>query len=112
MVMSGAVMLVIFAVIFSELYQDNITDKKRILAEDFAYSIQTEFIMAAESKSGYKRTFEIPITLEGFPYDISIQNGYLFVNYTTELMIPQVVGSIKKGKNVITNVDSILCLNC
>ena len=55
MVMSGALMVVIFMVTFSELYQDNITDKKRILAEDFGYSIQNEFIMAAEAKSGYKK---------------------------------------------------------
>ena len=68
--------------------------------------------MAAESKPGYKRTFTVPERLEEFPYDISIQNGFLFVNYTTELKIPPVIGSIKKGKNVITHINNTICLNC
>jgi len=115
MVMAATGMIIIFTVIFSELYQDNISDKKRILFEDYGYGLQNEFLMAKQTRPGYTRTFEIPQNLEGFDYQIRIINNVLILNYTVntfQISIPNVTGNIIKGTNTIINENDTLCLNC
>jgi hypothetical protein len=115
MIISATAMIIIFMVIFSELYQDNLRDKKAILAQDFGYSLQNEFMMAAQARSGYSRTFDIPQNLEGFPYDVSIISNVLVINYTDNIFslpIPEANGIIKKGTNIIANKNNTICINC
>ena len=115
MIMAGTFMIIIFMVIFSELYQDNIRDKKRILIEDYAYSLQNEFILASAARQGYVRNFFVINTLEGFNYEVSLSNKILFLNDSENiflLSIPNVNGTIKKGWNIITNQNGYICINC
>ncbi|MBN1502430.1 hypothetical protein JW930_02720 [Candidatus Woesearchaeota archaeon] len=107
-------MLIVFATIFSDIYQDNLVEKKKILAEDFGYSIQNEFLLAAQSEPGYNRTFIIPDKLEGLQYEIYNIGSALIINYTQGEIgfpIPIVNGSIQKGTNIITNNNNSICLN-
>ncbi len=115
MVISAMFMVIVFMVVFSELNKDNTRDKKSMLAEDFAYSVQNEFIIATQVLPGYRREFFLPYTLEGFDYTISIINNVLRINYTDnvfELPIPEINGVIQKGKNIIVNQNNTICLNC
>jgi hypothetical protein len=115
MIMAATAMILVFMVVFSEVYQDNIRDKKQILAQDFGYSVQNEFIIAVEAKPGYKRMFQIPSTLEGFPFEISNTETTLIINYTDNtlmLPIPEVKGNIRKGPNIMTYDNNTICLNC
>ena len=113
--MSATAMIIIFAAIFSELYQDNLRDKKRILFEDYGYGLQNEFIMAKQTRPGYTRTFEIPQNLEGFDFQVFIIKNVLLLNYSDNIIhlsIPNITGYVQKGTNVITNQNNTLCLNC
>ncbi len=115
MVMSATVMVIVFMIVFSELYQDNLTEKKQIIMEDFGYSLQNEFVMASESKPGYSRTFNLPYNLEGFDYEIYILSSVLIINYTDGVFpfkIPDTNGTIIKGDNEIQNINHTICLNC
>ncbi len=115
MVMLGTIIMIVFMVVFSELYNDNYNDKKRILAEDFGYYLQTEFVLASEAKPGYSRTFDVPVTLEGFEYNAYIINNVLIINYTEgayPFTIPEVEGILYTGPNTIRNINNSICLNC
>ena len=115
MVMTGTAMVLVFMVMFSEMYQDNLTDKRRILAEDYGASVQTELIVAAETKPGYIRYFKIPAEIEGYDIELSIVNSVLLVNYTDAVIpfnIPDIVGQPIQGLNKIENVNGSICLNC
>ena len=115
MIMTGTAMILIFTVIFSELYQDNLTDKKNIIMQDFGYSIQNEFLIASQTLPGYTRTFDVPEKLEGFTYEATIIGNVLLINYTINTFafpIPPVSGELKKGANVLVNENNSLCLNC
>ena len=108
-------MVIIFTVVFSELYQDNLRDKKRIIFEDYRYSLQNEFLIAKQTKPGYTRVFYIPQKLEGFDFEVSIINNILLLNYSDNVVyfsIPNITGYIQKGDNIITNQNNVLCLNC
>ena len=115
MVSISAFMLIVFMSVYSLVYQDNISDKKRILAEDFGYALHNEFILASEAKPGYVRNFQVPYDLEGFNYEAHIQSNVLILNYTDGEIyfnIPETKGQIVKGENVIKNVNNSICLNC
>ena len=112
--MIGIAMLVFFGYmfLFSELFNDNIDEKKHSLATDLAFSLQNEFIMASEVNLGYRREFTVPENLDGYDYDLANTKNVLIVNYTQPLVIPETVGNITKGINVIENLNGTLCLNC
>jgi hypothetical protein len=115
MMIVGTIILVVFILMISELYDDNASDKKRLLAEDFGKSIQQEFLLAQRSKPGYSRDFEMPDTLEGFSYDAFIVNSILVINYSegqANFKIPSTNGQLVIGENTIRNINDTICLNC
>jgi hypothetical protein len=115
MIVAGTLMIILFMVVFSEMYQDNMKDKKAILARDFIYSVQNEFIMAAEATPGYARNFFLPEKLEGFDYEVYINGTILTIDYIDNILIlpiPNVTGSIKKGDNAILKSEDKICINC
>jgi hypothetical protein len=91
---------------------DEIRDQKEYaLLADVARMAQNEILTASRVEDGYYRTFELPETLEGVDYTISIVG--MMIQASTEnheyiLAIPAVNGSIKKGDNVITKENGIV----
>lgn len=115
MIASATAMVIIFMVLFSELYGDTVDDKHDFIVRDYAYALQTEFIAAAEAKEGYMREIIIPDDLEGFDYIPSISNSVLVINYSTNsfsLPVPKIKGDIHKGENVIEKINDTICVNC
>lgn len=91
--------------------------KQNILVEDFAYSVQMEFILASEAHEGYIREFELGTTLEGYEYSIEIENNdLLLINYSDNkqyfLPIPYTNGEIAKGINLLEKKNESICINC
>ena len=114
MVISGMLIMIIFMALFSEIYQDNIRNRKTRLFEDYTYSLQMEFILASQVAPGYRRTFTVPERLEGFEFEAYIVNSMVVVNNSENLFalpIPNVTGVLVKGQNVIINDDNIIKLN-
>lgn len=115
MVMAATVAMIVFMTVFSDLYKDNMNDKKRLLAEDFGYYLQNEFKIASNAKEGYVRNFELPMKLEGYEYGVFVINDTLILNYTQGLLyfpVPSHEGNLAKGVNSIRNVNGSICVNC
>lgn len=110
----ATIMIIIFMVIFSELYQNSLSQKKITIANDFGKSIQEEFIIAAQVKPGYKRQFFLPDNVDGFEYSILNENSILWLNFSDlrlSFNIPITYGQIKKGNNIIEK-NEYICVNC
>ena len=115
MVMAATLALIVFMTVFSQLYQDNMSDRKRLLIEDYGYSLQNEFLIARSAKEGYLREFMVPQKLEGYSFDLKNVNGSLALNYTDAVMyfsLPEHAGQLNIGKNNIRNLNGTLCVNC
>ena len=74
--------------------------------------------MASQSFPGYNRTFDLPVKLEGFEYDIEILNqSLLFINASNQyatFRIPKTIGQIIIGQNHIVtrqNNQTALLIN-
>jgi hypothetical protein len=106
MIVAGMLIVILFMALFSEVYQDNLRSKKRIIFEDFGYSLQNQ--------SGYRRTFSVPEKLDGFDYQAKINRTMLVIDYTDNvfaLPVPNVTGNFIIGANVIVNQNNRLFLN-
>ena len=108
-------------IVVTELLGDNTNLRTRIIIDDFAHSLENEFIIAAQVEPGYKREINIPQELEGISYEVSINNSvdnkrsYLLVIYefgVLEIEIPYTHGKINIGENIIENRNGTVCLNC
>jgi hypothetical protein len=115
MMMAATLAMIVFMSVFSELYQDNMSDKKRLLAEDFGTMMQNEFLIASQTRDGYFREFDVPAKLEGYSYGISIRNSTLMINYSSGILffpVPQHTGALIIGTNNISNFNGTICVNC
>lgn len=75
-------------------------------AEDLAYSLQAELILADQLTTGYHRAITLPQTLRGQPYTVTSTKESLTITkneLTVTLAIPEINGTLQKGLNVITN---------
>jgi hypothetical protein len=115
MVSISIFVLFTFLYIFSELFNDNLAQKEKILFTDFAASMQKEFTMAGDASLGYSRSFIVPVTVEGFHYNIWNTRNSLVINYSKGqlgLVIPDTNGTIIIGANTIENTNGTICINC
>jgi len=108
--------LMMFGFIYIIEYRQSILREKReiLLIKDLAYSIQSEFDMAAVVENGYSRNFTLPQTLEGLSYTASITNNTLTVSsqkFSILLFIPEVKGSLNSTINRIRKEQGVICLN-
>ena len=85
----------------------------RLKMNEVANLIVTEVDLAEAVGDGYTRTFELPYSLSGFDYNVSIQEqqdlvldykGQQFIYFLNQL----VFGQPLKGKNLITNVGTLI----
>lgn len=113
------VMLFIFLA-YSYVFQQNTGEKMRekriLIVQDLALTIQNEIDLATTSRDGYERTFDVPEKLLNIGYNVSLVGGFVYV--VTEdglnalaLPVRNVTGGIVKGENVIRKVDGAVLLN-
>ncbi len=117
----------IFLLVIAERMVDVQNQKDRQLIEDMSSVIEGEIDIATGVEDGYSRTFEIPQTLKGIDYSVTlISSTTMKTNYsklvlkyvdftktyeTVKLLPKNVDGFIDKGENNILKKDGIICLN-
>jgi hypothetical protein len=104
------------------------TEKNLQLLKSANNIIKSEVDMAVRSEEGYSRVFELPETLEGYRYNLTLHNGaelganfseviVRFVNNTdvkgedVSFLPPSIIGAPRKGNNTITKKSGIICFN-
>ncbi len=75
-------------------------------AEILCKYLQDEINLALKAGDGYRRSFFLPLSLEGSNYEIILDNYTLYIkwgNYQTSCFVPieSINGKIKKGWNKI-----------
>ena len=81
-----------------------------LVAEKAAYELN----MAAAQGDGYSKEFTLPSMLyETFNYSISAEKNFVFVEYgnntrAARIVVDNVTGTLKKGKNFIWNSGGII----
>jgi len=102
------------------IFQQNIGEKtreKRVFAvQELALQVQNEINLASTTTSGYERQFEIPTTILGADYTISVIEGVVFIKTLDEkhaivLPIPEINGEIQIGSNTIRKINDSVYLN-
>lgn len=104
MLMMAALFFVVLLAFANNLLQQRFTDQSFFAIRDITYTIQDEFLLAAQVQPGYERIFSIPHKYQGFPVTVTIQEKTLEVRYNNQILsapIPAVQGSISTGKNKI-----------
>lgn len=89
-------------------------DKDVFLLKDTTAMVRNEVQIAHAMDSGYIRVFELPETLEGENYTISIQNGFISAalgEHIVEVAVQPVNGTLIKGANTLRKVESNVLLN-
>ena len=105
-------MVLIFS--FYEINRYKVDEKIDTKMGDFHYSVQSEFILAAQMNDGYVRTFFLPEKMENTDYNISVVNTTLILEYdglSHYRKIPDTVGNFVYGYNTITKNNSTIYLN-
>lgn len=95
-------------------YDEKKNDENIDVAKEIILSVENEITLASKVNPGYKRSFEIPTSLNNVNYSITISNNELNLEYNNIIFlsqIPNVTGNILKGVNIIRNVDNHICLN-
>jgi uncharacterized protein (UPF0333 family) len=110
LLMAGVSMaiIVVFLIIVLNVSQANTSARTYDDIQDFGNSLQTELLLAAELEDGYMRELEIPVTINGNPYTITIYDSikytYMIIKYKeqeTFYAIPPLNGTFKTGKTYL-----------
>lgn len=89
-------------------------EKDVFLLKDIVATVRNEIQIAYAMESGYARNFDLPETLDGQDYTISIQNNFISAamgDKQIELATRLINGTIVHGTNVIRNVGGNVLLN-
>ncbi|MGV8141517.1 MAG: hypothetical protein ACP5NW_03690 [Candidatus Woesearchaeota archaeon] len=115
------VVLSLLVITFS-IYESNSRADAYGQINDFGTALQQEFLLASQMEDGYTRRINLPITMNGMDYNITIgiggagnsTNGYMLLNYeVVELyyLIPRVIGNISFGDNILRKENGTLLIN-
>jgi hypothetical protein len=109
----GFLLVIIFASQISTEISVTSEEREIILLKDLARVIQNEIYLASEVETGYIRYFDVPADLDGDEYIVENSANKLILRkgeYDFSVTIPNVMGSITKGSNRITNLNSLICI--
>lgn len=118
MITIGAVLFftTLFLLALQQSHQEKIYQKQNIQLKEIALTVQNEINLAVESTDGYSRQFEIPERSGLSEYEITIDEGIVYVKTTNDkhaltLPIPKIIGNINKTKNKIEKISGVIYLN-
>lgn len=111
------VMFIVFIVFIAGLgskYKEIEDSEESVIVKDIGLKIKKEIDLVPSLSDGYERNFEVPLYIKGKNYSIFTGSGYLSV-YTADheftARIPNIVGSVSKGENVIRKIDGVIYVN-
>lgn len=88
--------------------------EKKIL-DSYGLTLQQEFFLATKVQSGYHRNFTVFNDIEGVRFDVNnTPEDNLIINSTKITLtypLPDIVGELKKGNNLICNKNGFVYLN-
>jgi hypothetical protein len=93
-----------------------VTGDRDIIVQEIAAQVQDEITLAASSTDGYYREFNIPEKVVNIDYDITVDEGVVYVRtengkHAIALPAERVVGNIVIGENFISRKDGVIYLN-
>ena len=109
-----------FLIFLLVLHQNTVYEReenRNTLAQDVALQIQQEIGLATESIDGYSRQFNLPLTISGASYIVTLVDGdtvYIRTDdgkHALSLSVANVTGSVIIGTNYISKVDGVVILN-
>ncbi|HSU72794.1 MAG TPA: hypothetical protein VLJ21_03015 [Candidatus Binatia bacterium] len=106
--------LIVFSASTRDEFLDAQSAKEYALVKDLAFSLQGEVNRASTLEDGYRRTFKLENTLEGYAYNTSIRNSTLIVqsrDYEFALTVYPVTGNFTNGTNTIRKTNGVVYLN-
>lgn len=114
-------MLVIFIfTIFTVFYlnlsssqQDFIAYKESREAEYISDKVACRINIAFAESDGFSANFTLPDTLMNYPYNITIEEDLIFVEWNDRTVFSEIVssdvnGTISAGKNTISNIGGVI----
>lgn len=109
------VILGFFSLASSRMIEARVEGNRKI-SEDIAKFAYREVEIAKSVNDGYSRVFEIPQSVNGVNYTLSVIDGReLVVNYLDEEYVQflpiNVTGNILKGSNRIAKINGIILIN-
>jgi hypothetical protein len=116
LLIAGIAFFVIFAflLVVYKISENHTTAKTHVEIKDFGSALQKELLIASEVEDGYKRKINIPLTINGLDYNITLFNStkytYMIINYQnteTYYAIPTTEGNFVKGVNYITKNNTL-----
>lgn len=112
------IVLALMATIFT-LSENNARTRAYNDADDLGKSLQQEFLLAAKLEDGYVRRINLPMTLDGKAYNITLgqsdpAHSYMILGYeSSELyfLIPPITGNITLGNNMLRKNNGTLYIS-
>jgi hypothetical protein len=93
---------------------DRIKERNTLALKNLGFGVKNEIDLAYSAGNGYFREFNVPENLNGIPYNISSVAGMIYLATEKDSMginIPEIDGSIQKGRNFIRKENNIIYLN-
>lgn len=106
--------MIVLLVSFYELNKFKAEEKIDEKMQDFAYSVQSEIIIASEMNDGYVRRFFLPSKVENTDYNISVSGTNLILSYEgidRYIKIPYTIGVLNKEQNVLYKMNETVYIN-
>ncbi len=99
--------------------EDNVKIRTYADMDDLGKSLQQELLLASQLEDGYTRRINLPITMNGKGYNVTVgqsnpQNSYILLAYEgSELfyLTPPVEGNLTLGNNVLRKRNGTLYVN-
>jgi hypothetical protein len=117
----GIAFFVIIVLLASILAVSENNTKARTFSDvdDLGKALQQEFLLASQLEDGYTRRINLPVTINGLRYNVTLgqsnpTNSYLALGYeNSELyyLIPPLVGNITLGNNILRKQNGTLYIN-
>jgi capsule polysaccharide export protein KpsC/LpsZ len=121
MISLAMIVLMVLILVLYYLFYDYSEEKSINKLTELGYSLQSEFILAAEVEPGYERSIILPPDVEGANYSIRISNDDIVITYRenepskkTDLLftIPEVTGTIAtKGVHTLRTAANSIIIN-
>jgi hypothetical protein len=114
LVSAAFLILIVFAASTRQQTFESQTAKEYALVKDLGFSLQSEVNRASLLENGYRRTFKLDNTLEGYEYNTSIRNNTLIVttrDYEFSVAVYPVIGNFTNGTNTIRRTNGTVYLN-
>jgi hypothetical protein len=104
-----------FFILINAGVEDKNKEKETLLVRNLALSVVDEVNIAFESSNGYTRYFNIPETIIGKDFEISVVNNKSVYVVTDDnsvsMSIKQISGDVRKGDNKIQKLNETIYLN-